>query len=48
MAAWEKPTLSIGIDASQQSFQFYSDGVYIETECKNGADDLDHGVAIVG
>merc|ERR1711966_342369 len=40
--------LSIGIDASQQSFQFYSSGVYVEPRCKNGANDLDHGVAIVG
>jgi len=48
IAAYEKPVLSIGIDASQQSFQFYSSGVYIEPKCKNGADDLDHGVAIVG
>jgi len=40
--------LSIGIDASQQSFQFYSSGVYVEPACKNGPDDLDHGVAIVG
>jgi len=47
-AVWTQPVLSIGIDASQQSFQFYSEGVYIEPACKNGADDLDHGVAIVG
>jgi cathepsin L len=40
--------VSIGIDASQQSFQFYSDGVYVEPQCKNGPNDLDHGVAIVG
>merc|ERR1712216_790977 len=40
--------LSIGIDASQQSFQFYNSGVYVEPRCKNKPDDLDHGVAIVG
>jgi len=48
VSAWKQPILSIGIDASQQSFQFYSSGVYVEPACKNGADDLDHGVAIVG
>ena len=47
-AVYAHSTLSIGIDASQQSFQFYSSGVYIEEACKNGPDDLDHGVAIVG
>ena len=40
--------LSIGIDASQQSFQFYSTGVYVEPRCGNKPDSLDHGVAIVG
>lgn len=40
--------VSIGIDASQQSFQFYSSGVYVEPNCGNKPDQLDHGVAIVG
>jgi cathepsin L len=40
--------VSIGIDASQQSFQFYSGGVYDESNCSNAKKDLDHGVAIVG
>lgn len=40
--------ISIGIDAQLQSFQFYSSGVYVEPNCKNGPGDLDHGVAIVG
>lgn len=43
-----KTVVSIGIDASQQSFQFYSSGVYVEPRCKNKPDSLDHGVAIVG
>lgn len=47
-AAYSKPIISIGIDASQQSFQFYSSGVYVEPKCKNKAAELDHGVAIVG
>eukprot|EP00933_Yihiella_yeosuensis_P060087 TRINITY_DN6206_c4_g1_i1.p1 TRINITY_DN6206_c4_g1~~TRINITY_DN6206_c4_g1_i1.p1 ORF type:complete len:427 (-),score=111.78 TRINITY_DN6206_c4_g1_i1:598-1878(-) len=48
VATWQKPVISIGIDASQQSFQFYSSGIYVEPKCKNDAKDLDHGVAIVG
>jgi len=43
-----KGVISIGIDASNMSFQFYYAGVYDEPSCKNGWYDLDHGVAIVG
>lgn len=38
--------LSIAIDASHESFQFYSTGVYIEAECDS--QQLDHGVLVVG
>uniref|UniRef100_A0A915DNW6 Peptidase C1A papain C-terminal domain-containing protein n=1 Tax=Ditylenchus dipsaci TaxID=166011 RepID=A0A915DNW6_9BILA len=38
--------VSVIIDASHQSFQFYSDGVYDDPECD--PDNLDHGVLIVG
>jgi len=39
--------VSVAIDASQQSFQFYSSGVYNEPNC-NSCDNLDHGVAVIG
>ncbi|KAG0724320.1 Cathepsin L [Chionoecetes opilio] len=38
--------VSVAIDASHESFQFYHHGVYTEPECN--AEDLDHGVLVVG
>ena len=38
--------VSVAIDASQESFQFYSTGVYHEPNCT--PDGLDHGVLVVG
>jgi len=40
--------ISVAIDASSFTFQFYSSGVYDDTECGNQRENLDHGVTAVG
>lgn len=47
-AIYEKGPISVAIDASHNSFGFYSSGVYYEEKCGNGEDDLDHQVLAVG
>ncbi len=50
LSAVKERVVSIAIDASQFSFQFYSSGVYDEKNCCTNcsADELDHGVTLVG
>jgi len=40
--------LSIAIDATVHDFYFYSSGLYDDTSCQSGVDDLDHIVLAVG
>ncbi|RNA25138.1 cathepsin L [Brachionus plicatilis] len=40
--------ISIAIDASLPTFQFYSSGIYSDTECKNKFKSLNHAVVLVG
>jgi len=48
MVASAEHVISVGIDASSFMFQLYGSGVYNDASCKNGWDDLDHGVTVVG
>ncbi|XP_064398726.1 digestive cysteine proteinase 1-like [Halichondria panicea] len=48
MAIAERGPISVAIDASHKSFNFYSHGVYYEPACGNGVDNLDHQVLAVG
>ena len=45
-ASAARPAVAVAIDASAQSFQFYSSGVYAPTGCSTT--ELDHAVTVVG
>lgn len=42
------PSISVAIDASRPSFQFYSSGVYTDSSCGNNEESLNHAVSVVG
>ena len=45
-ASAARPAVAVAIDASAQSFQFYSSGVYSDSSCSSTQ--LDHAVTVVG
>uniref|UniRef100_UPI00398EC444 digestive cysteine proteinase 2-like n=1 Tax=Pristiophorus japonicus TaxID=55135 RepID=UPI00398EC444 len=48
MAIFKNGPVSVGMDATQKSFRFYSNGVYYEPKCRQSVYDLDHAVLAVG
>jgi len=40
--------VSVAIDVTENNFMLYKEGVFTDTSCKNTADDLNHGVLVVG
>lgn len=40
--------VSIAIDATEDKFMLYKDGIFVDSGCANSEDDLDHGVLAVG
>lgn len=40
--------ISVAIQASLKSFQFYENGIYDDPSCSNSFSDLDHAVLAVG
>jgi C1A family cysteine protease len=40
--------VAVSMDASQDSFTFYSSGVYYDSACMSAPDDLDHAMLLVG
>lgn len=47
-ASAQRGPIQVAIDASRPTFSFYASGVYYDEQCKNGPDDLDHSVLLVG
>jgi len=40
--------VSVAVDATEDKFMFYKDGVFVDKGCGNKMNDLDHGVLAVG
>jgi len=40
--------VSVAIDVTEDKFMLYKDGVFLDDECSNSPDQLNHGVLIVG
>lgn len=40
--------ISVAIDASLPTFQFYSNGIYSDTDCKSEFTSLNHAVVLLG
>lgn len=40
--------VTVAIDASQRGFQFYKDGIYLDSNCKNKQEEMNHGVLVIG
>ncbi|RYY33383.1 hypothetical protein EON62_04280, partial [archaeon] len=47
-ALFTQGPVSISVDASLPTFDFYSDGIYDDPNCANGLDALDHTISAVG
>jgi cathepsin L len=45
---YSRGPVAVSLDASQESFTFYSSGVYYDTNCMWKPDDLDHSQLLVG
>lgn len=40
--------VSVAIDATEEKFMLYKEGVLVDDTCSNGQNDLNHGVLVVG
>lgn len=47
-AVFSRGPVAVSLDASQDSFAFYSAGVYYDTSCMWKPDELDHSMMLVG